>query len=520
MNDNYRHADSFPTAADPSEQSGAGAGLRADTLADSVLILLGLAVVQRLGGFIRAILFCRYLEPEQLGQWDMAFSFLVLAAPLSILAIPSSFGRYVEHYRKQGQLRTLFGRTATVCICLAAVAFVVIFLARERFSQLLFGTPDRTELVVMAAVSLLAVIAFGFLTESLTALRNIRLLSLMQLFNSLVFAALGILLLFTWQQTAASIVVAYGGACCLSVLWVAWRTRRSWDVLPPAKERLAQGTFWAKLTPFVAWVSVACLLANMFEIADRYMILHFSPGTAAEALTQIGYYHSSRIVPLLLVSIALMLGGILMPHLSHDWEAGRRERVGIRLNLFLKLLCFGLSSVAVIVLFAAPLLFGVAFRGRLDGGLPVLPWTLTYCIWFGMAMVAESYLWCAEKARLASLALLIGLAVNVGLNLLLLPRLGLLGAVLATTVANFVALTLICTFNHLLGFRLDPGTRLVLLLPVSLGAGPWVAITLLLAVAIEALRTDRLLSREEKQQLAETWSKYRSRFRPNLAQTR
>ena len=76
-----------------------------------MLILLALTVVQRLVGFVRAVLFCRWLDAEQLGLWDMAFSFLLLAAPLSVLAIPGAFGRYLEHYRQRGQLRTFLRRT-------------------------------------------------------------------------------------------------------------------------------------------------------------------------------------------------------------------------------------------------------------------------------------------------------------------------------------------------------------------------------------------------------------------------
>ena len=86
--------------------------LRTDTLADSVMILLALTVVQRMVGFGRAMLFCRWLDAESLGQWDMAFSFLLLAAPLSVLAISSSFRRYAEYYRQQFQLRMLVRRTA------------------------------------------------------------------------------------------------------------------------------------------------------------------------------------------------------------------------------------------------------------------------------------------------------------------------------------------------------------------------------------------------------------------------
>ena len=91
---------------------------RTDTLLGSVVILLGLTVVQRLVGFVRAVLFCRWLDAEQLGLWDMAFSFLLIAAPLAVAAIPGAFGRYIEYYRRRGQLRPFLRRAALWCALL------------------------------------------------------------------------------------------------------------------------------------------------------------------------------------------------------------------------------------------------------------------------------------------------------------------------------------------------------------------------------------------------------------------
>ena len=113
---------------DNPEYPAAPTRLPTDTLVDSVLILLGLAVVQRLVWFVLAMLFCRWLDAEQLGIWDMAFSFLLLAAPLSVLAIPGAFGRYLEHYRQRGQLHMFLRRTILACGGLAATAFVGIVL--------------------------------------------------------------------------------------------------------------------------------------------------------------------------------------------------------------------------------------------------------------------------------------------------------------------------------------------------------------------------------------------------------
>jgi len=487
--------------------------LRTDSLAESVMILLGLAVVQRLVGFCRAILFCRWLDPEELGQWDMAFSFLVFVAPLSVLALPGAFGRYVEHFNQRGQLRTFLRRTMVACAAAAVVAVVLIQSGREWFSQLIFGTSECGELVALLAVSLAAVVVYNFLTELFTALRNVRLVSIMQLVNSVAFAVLGVCLLLGWQRSALSIVLAYGGSCLIAGGGAAWWLRRTWKALPQVAEPLPQRALWSKLAPFAAWVVLVSMLANLFEIVDRYMIVHFSSQPPAQALAMVGHYHSSRVVPLLLVSIAAMLSAMITPHLSHDWEAGRRDRVAARLGLFLKLFGFALVTVSVVVSFAAPLLFNVAFQGKFAGGLAVLPWTLTYCTWFGLTMVAQNYLWCAERARLSSLALLTGLLVNVGLNLLLLPRMGLLGAVLATTTANLVALALVVTFNRLLGFRIDCGTWVVLALPPAICLGPQLAAAVLIAVAWAAVRSDRLLSVEEKRVLTQGWSEYVERFR-------
>src|SRR5438132_9089950 len=73
--------------------------LKPDRFSDSVLIMLSLTGVQRLVGFGRSVLFCLFLSPYELGQWDIAFGFLTLAAPIAVLSLPAAFGRYVEYYR-------------------------------------------------------------------------------------------------------------------------------------------------------------------------------------------------------------------------------------------------------------------------------------------------------------------------------------------------------------------------------------------------------------------------------------
>src|SRR4030095_9083038 len=116
----------------------------------------------------------------------------------------------------------------------------------------------------------------------------------------------------------------------------------------------------------------------------------------------VGNYHSSRVVPLLLVSVTGLLGTMITPYLSHDWEARGTQGASARLHFTLKLLGLSLLLGGAIILVTAPVLFDVAFHGKFRGGLSILPLTIAYCIWFGMARVAQKYLWCAEKVGWAA----------------------------------------------------------------------------------------------------------------------
>lgn len=487
-------------------------GFRTDTLAQSVMVLLVMAALQRIIGFVRGVLVCRWLAPDELGQWDMAFGFLTLAAPLTVLGLPGSFGRYVEYFRQRGQLRTLVRRTALACLILTALSVCAISLLRTQFSQLVFGQTGDTQLVLAMALALVAVIAYNFLTELLNALRMARVNAVVQFFNSLAFAGLSILLLLTWQREATSLVTAYGLSCLLLIGGMLWFLGRQWHELPPdeaVSPHTTSNSFWSRLLPFAAWIWVTNLLYNLFDVVDRYMIVHTS--RAADPLAEIGNYHSSRIVPLLLVSISTLMGTMLLPHLSHDWEAGRRGAVSARMNLALKLLGLLLFTGSIVILLASPWLFGIAFKGKFAGGMAVLPWTLTYCMWFGMATMAQMYLWCAERARLGCAALLTGLITNVVLNTILLPRYGLLGAVWATSAANAVALLLIYRFDMWKGMKLQRSVLLVSLLPITLGFGAWVALAALSAVAIAAIFTNQIFDVEERTRLNSALRGYRNR---------
>jgi O-antigen/teichoic acid export membrane protein len=473
-------------------------GLRPDTLAASVAILLVANVLQRSVGFGRGMLFCRWLSPDELGAWDMAHSFLLLAAPVVVLGLPGSFGRYLERFRQRGQLRTYLRRVAVWTGSLTVAAVTLLIFAAPRFSALIFGQSDRAVMVMLLAASLAAVILHHFLEALFAALRKFSIVSTMQFCQSLAFAAVSIALLWCWKMAAESIVVGYGAACILSVvIALVWKGRALMGEMV-LDDRVPHREFWPPLVRFALWVWLTNFLCHLFAVVDRYMLVHWSGLENAEALALVGHYHASRIIPLLFLCVADLLAGVVMPYLSHDWEAGARQRVSDRLNLILKLATLVMFAGGVVVLWAAPLLFHIAFEARYDEGLAVLPWTMVYCVWYGLLLVAQNYIWCAERTKLGSVPLAIGLAANIALNAVLIPAFGLLGAVISTAMATGLALGVLYAINRSAGMQIQAGLIWLSVLPIALGGGALCGTVVLLGLSCTLPFSKMLLNEHER----------------------
>jgi len=503
----------------PAEAKRTRSALRSDRLIDGVLLLLLFSVGQRMIGFVRGVLFCRWLEPNQLGMWELAFSFLMLAGPLVVLGIPGSFGRYAERFRQRGQLAPFLGRTSYTTLGLALFASVLLAAGCRPVAYLLFNNPAQYFVVILLAPTLLFVVGFNFVVEMSMALRQVRVVTLLQFGASLLFAVFGPLLLAGWTTSVEAVVVAYGLACLIpalpAVLWLRSIAREHASAHSASQATAADTTtrsFWAQLIPFAAWIWATNLLTNLFETTDRYMIVHFGGFDPDHAASLVGNYHASRMLPLLMIAVTGMVANMLVPYLSHDWERGKQRLVALTMNLSFKLVGIVTLSGAAVILLAAPLFFDWVLDGKYGHGLAALPWTLVFCIWFSMAMIAQNYLFCAEKPRLVSAVCLLGLTANIGLNLLLLPWYGLTGAVMATAIANGLGLCLIMLLAGRQGMRWDGGALLIAVLPLVVPLGPIAAgATTLSLLGVAATRG--FFSRQQKKVLRTEFDRYWSKVR-------
>ncbi len=494
------------------ESPSSGRALVTDSIATGVVFALILTVGQRAIGFLRGLLFCRFMSDQQLGQWSLVWSFLMLLIPLAMLGLPGCFGRYTEHYRTRGQLGYFVSRIATTSVILTLAASVAMFLFPETFSMTIFRSPDQTLVVYAMAASLLMVSASNFLTSLMESLRQVRVVTLMRFITGILFATLGLGMVLLMENAAVGATLGFGLSSLIGAIPAIWILAKYRGTLQNTGDRLSHSSMWKRLAPFAIWMWATNLFGNCFELSDRYMLLYCSPVSADVAQGFVGQYHSGRQIPLLLVSLALMLGGVLIPYMSAHWEEGRKEDAQKMLMWAVKLTSLGFTMGGIVVLLIAPFLFDTLLEGRYEIGLAVLPLTLVYCIWLGVAEVAQSYLWVVEKGKWIALTIGVSLGVNLLLNWLLIPHYGVDGAVIATATSNALLLIMVCAFNRLEGWKFGSSLiycslfPLILLLPVSVSIG------LSVVIAVVGWKTSLIFQSEEKVEIAQMFASALKKF--------
>jgi polysaccharide transporter, PST family len=471
-----------------------------DGFALGILIMVVINFGQRFVGIVRNIGFCQFLSDAELGQWALANSFFVLAAPLIVLGLPGSFGKFVEHFRQRLCLSAYLRRVAIVCAVSTLVLAVSMLLAAESFAWMIYGSSAAIEIIAWTAITLLAQVTYNFLFDITLSLRQVKVLSWMQFSHGMSFAVVGIIGL-NFTNGWAVLLPSYAISCLIGAFvggWCVWQ--RCGNEFQDST-RLTHQDMWPRILPFAVSLWLSNLLAGSFELCDRYMLLHFWPGGELVGQAMVGQYYCGRIIPNLLTSVALTLSGILLPYLSADWEAGRYHDIQKRMGYVLSLFSLAFTAISVAALLLSPILFDVIFKGKYEAAQSILGLSLLQCIWASLSMIAGAYLLCAERAKAASINLLVGLVVNIGLNVPLIQYYGLTGSVVATLIANAILLLLTFWTMSRAGCRTDARTLLFAFFPAILLLGINVAACGLAILVAIAGRTSWILDSQDRKDI-------------------
>ena len=214
-----------------------------------------------------------------------------------------------------------------------------------------------------------------------------------------------------------------------------------------------------------------------------------------------GIYSAAVNLSATISAVGLAVNNVIFPHLSTAWEAGEKEKALADLDLAIRFTAVALAVIGLLlILLGRPvimLLLGEAYMAGAD----VLPYLVVFYLLTTSVWLFGVYASLVERTYVSTIGLVIALPVNVALNLVLIPRMGIVGAGLATML-SYVLLWLVVV-GICMGFGMPVRRKTIaaslfpflLLLPGIAAVGAGGGATYL------CFRTEWIVSKDERQRV-------------------
>lgn len=411
-----------------SKQEATPAALLRNLVKSSGIYALS-SLVSPLVSLLLAPFLTHTLSRSDYGMLAILNTVITLVAGVAELGLSAAFTRLYTYdcETREDQLAALSTLVISLFCIVTPLALLGIICAPWLAMQLLnSASSDAVNAVRISAVlALLQDIAVPGLAWLRTENRA-ALFSILSTGNLLVTAGANIVFVGAFGLGVSGSLLATGAgsalviACTMPVLLARAGLRPN---LAMAREMVAFGAPHA-MNVISAWV---------LQLSDRYLLGHFA------SLTQVaGYsvaYSLGGILSALIISPFSMAWWVLMYPIAKRDDAQHMFCVIFRwFSVVLLFAAFGLSLGGISVL-------DIFFPAPYHADAPIVPLVAMATMFNGVFLVVSLGVSLRRKTWLASLYFIGAALINVGLNLLLIPLYGAMGAAISTLVA-YIALAL------------------------------------------------------------------------------
>lgn len=168
----------------------------------------------------------------------------------------------------------------------------------------------------------------------------------------------------------------------------------------------------------------------VLAVGDRYVIA----GMIGD--TQLGLYGAAyNLCQYVQAVLITSLGQAIMPIYMRMWDEKGVEETSAFITRSLR--TYALLAAPVIAGFASvgPELLPALASEKYASAAPIIPWVIAGMVVDGTNSMLGAGLFIHRKTRVIMSIVLTGAALNIGLNLLLVPRIGIMGAAIATLIS-------------------------------------------------------------------------------------
>ncbi len=391
---------------------------------DTIIYGLGNGLKKFIGFFLLPF-YTRALTPEDYGILDTLTTFSMFVTSFLNIGIDSASGFYFFKAKDQEEKgKVLF--TVFILRLVTVVPSLILAYFSDKISIQLFGTDEYTWIVFISCIVFPVNLLMSEQSHVYRFTREPMRYNIITILKSLVNIGLGITLVvgLKYGVIGAQLATLTSSLVVVVFSFVSF-TRKIYTY---------QFSFYwmKKLLKFGFPLLWAGLAAWVYQVSDRFFLLHYSE------LTDMGYYAIGTTFsqPIMLVNMAIQMSyGVLFFSIYHDEEDPLKPKSKkMAVDIFNLYLVVTISIASVLSIFG-PEIIGLAATDKFLPGALVVP-LLAFSNISGQAIQLTGVgISIAEKTWHDAWPTFVTAALNIGLNFVLIPVYGFVGAGISTVIS-------------------------------------------------------------------------------------
>lgn len=398
-------------------------------------MIVGLATgLVALSGIFTIPLLTRTLGATDYGIWAQSLATSGLVLLLVGLGLPTSMTRFLPAKTDKAAIRDDVYSVLCLSLLVTLVASVVMVVFAGTIARTFFD--GATQIVRLTAlIILLSSPAFLCLTF-FRAFSNMKTYSLFVLIDA--YAQVGIIayLVLNGYGLLPILVGLVALKALLLVCSLGYAARQIGAARPRFLRTKAYLRFALPLMPSsLSWWIISS--------SDRYVIAGYL------GLDSVGIYSVAFGIGNTMALVVGVLGLVLTPTLSHLYDEAKMDELSTRIGYTLKyFLMLAIPFVVGAAVIARPILTLFSTPTIASQGHVVLPMIAFSILLLGASSIVGQVLLLTKRTALAGVVGLAAAALNLGLNILLVPHLGINGSALSSVVAYALVLAIVGYYSY------------------------------------------------------------------------
>lgn len=394
---------------------------------------IGLVGLTKFIGSLRGIILlpvlAKTLGAANYGIWSQILITLGLLMPFVTLSLPSAMVRFLPAEKEKQRLAQGIFTSLFTIFFISLIFALLLFFFSQSFAKIFLQVPAVSYLIKIASLLIILEALNQAGLEPFRILGQIRRYSALSIFQTILeIGLISSLVLSNFGLLGAivGLLITRAAILLFSLIFVISQTGFA---LPRFSLLPSYLIFGLPLLPIG-------VLDILIASSDRYVIGFF------KGAAEVGIYSATYNLGVLAGVFIFPISYILSPTIFKLFDEKKIEKVKTYLSYSLKyFLCLAIPSTFGLTLLSQPLLKTLTSSEFVSFNTFLIVFLVALgMIFYGLQAIFGQVLMLRKKTRFFLFAFGLGAFINLGLNILLVPSFGILGAAFTTLVAYLLVL--------------------------------------------------------------------------------